>query len=174
MASNFGVEDDYEVILDDDDVETFGDNEVLNEDDDNDEDVLDRDEAKSRRRSLRSSSNRGRKRLKLIGESSRTGRSGLTEVVPSHASQSVQCSQQVCRVSSDQIEARRLLATKIDRICEFTLVLMHCILYKINYYNRKTHFDKAIKYDIIIYVCLTRLAFTSTLPHKHSIHVNTC
>jgi hypothetical protein len=42
--------------------------------------------------------------------------------------------------------------TKVDRICEYALVLMHCILYKINYYDRKTHFDKYIKYNIIVYV----------------------
>lgn len=44
------------------------------------------------------------------------------------------------------------LGTKIDRICEFAHVLMHCLLYKINYYDRKTHFNKALKYDIIVYV----------------------
>ena len=44
------------------------------------------------------------------------------------------------------------LMNKIDRLCEFTHVLMHCILYKINYYNKKTHFDKFLKYNIIVYV----------------------
>lgn len=46
------------------------------------------------------------------------------------------------------------MSTQIDRICEYTLVLMHCILYKINYYNRKTHFDKYIKYNIVVYVSI--------------------
>jgi hypothetical protein len=44
------------------------------------------------------------------------------------------------------------LLNKIDRLCEFVHVLMHCILYKINYYNKKTHFDKFLKYNIIVYV----------------------
>ena len=44
------------------------------------------------------------------------------------------------------------LTNKIDRLCEFAHVLMHCILYKINYYNKKTHFDKFLKYNIIVYV----------------------
>ena len=44
------------------------------------------------------------------------------------------------------------LMNKIDRLCEFVHVLMHCILYKINYYNKKTHFDKFLKYNIIVYV----------------------
>ena len=44
------------------------------------------------------------------------------------------------------------LASKIDRLCEFAHVLMHCILYKINYYSKKTHFDKFLKYNIIVYV----------------------
>lgn len=50
------------------------------------------------------------------------------------------------------IQSQQQLGIKIDRLCEFAHVLMHCVLYKINYYNRKTHFDKAIKYDIIVYV----------------------
>jgi hypothetical protein len=44
------------------------------------------------------------------------------------------------------------LMSKIDRLCEFVHVLMHCVLYKINYYNKKTHFDKFLKYNIIVYV----------------------
>jgi len=44
------------------------------------------------------------------------------------------------------------LMGKLDRLCEFAHVLMHCILYKINYYNKKTHFDKFLKYNIIVYV----------------------
>jgi hypothetical protein len=47
----------------------------------------------------------------------------------------------------------RYLAFQIDRVCEFAECLMHCILFKINYYNKKTHFDKAVKYNIIVYVC---------------------
>ena len=34
------------------------------------------------------------------------------------------------------------LSTRIDRLCEFVHVLMHCLLFKINYYNKKTHFDR--------------------------------
>ncbi|CAF1028217.1 unnamed protein product, partial [Brachionus calyciflorus] len=48
-------------------------------------------------------------------------------------------------------EERQLLKFKIDALCEYTHVLMHCILYKINYYNKKTHFDKVLKYNIIVY-----------------------
>jgi hypothetical protein len=41
----------------------------------------------------------------------------------------------------------------IDILCDFILVLMHCILYKVNYYNRKTDFKRLIKYNIIVYKC---------------------
>ena len=51
------------------------------------------------------------------------------------------------------------LSNKIDRFCEFTLVLMHCILYKINYYNKKTHFDKYLKYNIVVYVKILRFIY---------------
>ena len=44
------------------------------------------------------------------------------------------------------------LSIKIDRICEYAEVLMHCILFKTNFYNKKTHFDKCLKYNIIVYV----------------------
>jgi hypothetical protein len=44
------------------------------------------------------------------------------------------------------------LASKIDRLCEFAHVLMHCVLYKINYYNKKNHFEKYLKYNIVVYV----------------------
>ena len=47
--------------------------------------------------------------------------------------------------------ADEYLTHKIDRLCEFSLVLMHCILFKINYYN-KIHFEKYLKYSIVVYV----------------------
>ncbi len=46
------------------------------------------------------------------------------------------------------------LNNRIDKICEFAQVLMHCLLFKINYYNKKSHFDKYIKYNMIVYVRL--------------------
>ena len=53
-------------------------------------------------------------------------------------------------VSKKQIDNG--LSNRIDRLCEFVHVLMHCLLFKINYYNKKTHFDKFLKYNIIVYV----------------------
>lgn len=56
--------------------------------------------------------------------------------------------------SSNLIKQNRkiLLSDKIDRLCEYAQVLMHCLLFKINYYNKKTHFDKLLKYNTIVYV----------------------
>ena len=51
---------------------------------------------------------------------------------------------------NEQVE--RLLAFRIDRICEYAECLMHCILFKINFYNKKTNFEKVIKYNIVVYV----------------------
>jgi hypothetical protein len=53
---------------------------------------------------------------------------------------------------ADNDDQKKRLSNKLDRFCEFTLVMMHCILYKINYYNKKTHFDKYLKYNIVVYV----------------------
>lgn len=50
------------------------------------------------------------------------------------------------------LKRKRYLGERIDRICEFAQVLMHCLLYKINYYDKKKHFEKYIKYNIIVYV----------------------
>jgi hypothetical protein len=55
--------------------------------------------------------------------------------------------------SKSNTSQSRHLAFRIDRVCEYAECLMHCILFKINYYNKKTHFDKAVKYNIIVYVC---------------------
>jgi hypothetical protein len=41
---------------------------------------------------------------------------------------------------------------QIDMFCEYVHILMHCFLYKLNYYNKKSHFDKLIKYNTIVYV----------------------
>ncbi len=49
---------------------------------------------------------------------------------------------------------RSLLSIKIDRVCEFVQVLMHCLLYKMNYYDKRTHFEKMLKYQIIVYVII--------------------
>jgi hypothetical protein len=46
----------------------------------------------------------------------------------------------------------QILSDRIDRLCEYTHVLMHCLLFKINYYNKKTHFEKYLKYNTIVYV----------------------
>ena len=35
-----------------------------------------------------------------------------------------------------------LLSNKVDRLCEFVLVLLHSILYKINYYNEQIGVDR--------------------------------
>ena len=51
-----------------------------------------------------------------------------------------------------ELNRKQILAFKIDRICDYAQVLMHCLLFKINYYNKKTHFDKYIKYNMIVYV----------------------
>lgn len=56
---------------------------------------------------------------------------------------------------SVELSTKQYLADRIDRISEFAQVLMHCLLYKINYYNKKTHFEKFIKYNIIVYVTCT-------------------
>lgn len=58
------------------------------------------------------------------------------------------------KICADKLEIRSNvhLAFKIDRLCEYAQVLMHCLLYKINYYNKKTHFEKLLKYNIIVYV----------------------
>lgn len=57
--------------------------------------------------------------------------------------------------ASNSINQRKLLlADKIDRLCEFAQLLMHCLLFKINYYNKKTHFDKLLKYNTIVYVII--------------------
>lgn len=54
-------------------------------------------------------------------------------------------------------EQQTNLNSRIDSLCEYAHVLMHCVLYKINYYNKKTHFDKLLKYNIVVYVYLARL-----------------
>jgi hypothetical protein len=71
---------------------------------------------------------------------------------------------------SDQPEqnCKKILAFKIDRLCEFSECWMHCVLYKINYYNKKTHFDKYLKYDIVVYVSL------SYVKRSLVFFVNTC
>lgn len=63
---------------------------------------------------------------------------------------------------------KQYLSSRIDRICDYAQVLMHCLLYKINYYNKKTHFDKYIKYNIIVYVSRisTNLLALSRLNQK--------
>lgn len=52
---------------------------------------------------------------------------------------------------------KQLLSERIDRLCEYAQVLMHCLLFKINYYNKKTHFEKYLKYNTIVYVNETNL-----------------
>ena len=51
-----------------------------------------------------------------------------------------------------ELNRKQILSFKIDKICDYAQVLMHCLLFKINYYNKKTHFDKYIKYNMIVYV----------------------
>ena len=55
-------------------------------------------------------------------------------------------------------EQQLAINRRIDSLCEYAHVLMHCVLYKINYYNKKTHFDKLLKYNIIVYVCFANLS----------------
>ena len=54
--------------------------------------------------------------------------------------------------NAEILASKQRLAQHIDRICEYTQVLMHCLLFKINYYNKKTHFEKYLKYNTIVYV----------------------
>lgn len=54
---------------------------------------------------------------------------------------------------------KQLLSERIDRLCEYAQVLMHCLLFKINYYNKKTHFEKYLKYNTIVYVNETNLYY---------------
>jgi len=51
-----------------------------------------------------------------------------------------------------ELAEKQSIANRIDRICEYAQVLMHCLLYKINYYDKKAHFNKYIKYNIVVYV----------------------
>ncbi len=53
---------------------------------------------------------------------------------------------------SVKLAREQILSDRIDRLCEYTHVLMHCLLFKINYYNKKTHFEKYLKYNTIVYV----------------------
>ena len=62
---------------------------------------------------------------------------------------------QLNSISSNVINSKLLLSDKIDRLCEYAQVLMHCLLFKINYYNKKTHFEKLLKYNTIVYVIYT-------------------
>jgi len=55
-------------------------------------------------------------------------------------------------IRDKQLIRKQTIAHRIDQICEYAQVLMHCLLYKTNYYDRKIHFDKYIKYDIVVYV----------------------
>lgn len=173
MASNYaGEEDDYELIDDD---EKDDDEDLARLDDDlvvDEEEDVDVDERTDR--VVGTTRWRGRKKLKLgveearsrgrgrrvgggrssLGAASTTTTSGLatTSSTTVSASQTTTTTTAARPIDQAQVEARRQLAVKIDRVCEYALVLMHCILYKINYYNRKTHFDKSIKYDIVVYV----------------------
>jgi hypothetical protein len=54
--------------------------------------------------------------------------------------------------NAEKLAGKQSLAQRIDRICEYAQVLMHCLLFKINYYNKKTHFEKYLKYNTIVYV----------------------
>lgn len=173
MASNYvGEEDDYELVQDDDnddveDLARLDDDLVVDEE----EDVVDVDERTDRIVGEASTTRwRGRKKLKLgveevrgrgrgrrVGGRSSLGAASTTTSGLATTSTTMSASQSTTTTrptDQAQVEARRQLAVKIDRVCEYALVLMHCILYKINYYNRKTHFDKSIKYDIVVYVSL--------------------
>lgn len=54
--------------------------------------------------------------------------------------------------SPKQASTAQIVSRRVDRLCEFTECLMHCLLFKINYYDKKAHFDKCLKYDVVVYV----------------------
>lgn len=54
--------------------------------------------------------------------------------------------------SPKQSTSSSLVGRRVDRLCEFAECLMHCLLFKINYYDKKAHFDKCLKYDVVVYV----------------------
>jgi hypothetical protein len=82
----------------------------------------------------------------------RKKRFSIQPPTPVKSKQTAQASSKPLATTSNNNAQDRHLAFGIDRACEFAECLMHCILFKINYYNKKTHFDKALKYNIIVYV----------------------
>jgi len=58
------------------------------------------------------------------------------------------------KLASETIMKREQFERQIDMFCEYVHILMHCFLYKLNYYNKKSHFDKLIKYNTIVYVII--------------------
>ncbi len=87
------------------------------------------------------------KKRKSLVEKTHVCRTPLTTPKPSTSKDN-----QVLEQRDIALSKKQYLADRIDRISEFTQVMMHCLLYKINYYNKKTHFEKYIKYNIIVYV----------------------
>lgn len=168
MANYRGVEDDGEYGQDeytddnDDDYYVVDDNDAEEEEDD--EEVADEDVVR-RRETVDEDKSRSNKKQKLGTKRPRvmTARNLLHVTKSTKAATATIAKPIVAKLrtsdgggSEQMVETtqKQQLGTKIDRICEYALVLMHCVLYKINYYDRRTHFEKSIKYDIIVYVCL--------------------
>lgn len=137
------VDDEYE-LTQTSDIECF--------DDDEDEYLNDHNHHQLARKRRRSSLAKGGKRSLAANNKEAQRKSGRKSVqlnappmqAPAAASS---------RVNSEIALARRHLAERVDQICEFVHVFLHCLLYKINYYDKKTHFEKLLKYNIIVYKC---------------------
>ena len=63
----------------------------------------------------------------------------------------------VATKKEDAFDERRRRQTlqcrkRLDALCDMTLVFLHSVLYKSGYYDKRTHFRKQLKYNIVVYV----------------------
>lgn len=128
--------EDYNDVITLDDDEVFP---VVHEDDEDDEDL---NYAASKRKSI------------VLNQSSKVQSSVICNRTRSSTSKALD---NAATEKEELFSKKQYLSSRIDRICDYAQVLMHCLLYKINYYNKKTHFDKYIKYNIIVYKCKSEI-----------------
>ena len=116
-------------------------------DEDEDDDLNDQHHQLARKRRRSSMAKGGKRSLAAAGGNKEAQRKSERKSIQLNAPSTISS-----RADSEITLARRCLAARVDQICEFVHVFLHCLLYKINYYDKKTHFEKLLKYNIIVYV----------------------